>query len=45
MLDHRNLLSHTYDLAVFEAAVTQIAGSYLPALGELHSHLAARLTE
>lgn len=45
MLDHRNLLSHTYDLAVFEAAVTQIAGSYLPALGELHSHLAARLKE
>jgi nucleotidyltransferase substrate binding protein (TIGR01987 family) len=45
MLDHRNLLSHTYDLAVFEAAVTQIAGNYLPALGELHSHLAARLKE
>jgi len=45
MLDHRNLLSHTYDLAVFEDAVAQIAGSYLPALGELQSHLAARLTE
>jgi len=32
MLDHRNLLSHTYDSSVFEAAVEAIAQRYLPAL-------------
>jgi nucleotidyltransferase substrate binding protein (TIGR01987 family) len=29
MLDHRNLLSHAYDEAVFEEAVDAIAGKYL----------------
>lgn len=36
MLDQRNLLSHTYDLAVFEKAVEAIAARYLPAMAALH---------
>ncbi|MBU6401747.1 MAG: HI0074 family nucleotidyltransferase substrate-binding subunit [Verrucomicrobia bacterium] len=36
MLDHRNLLSHTYDASVFEQAVTAIAEHYLPAMAQLH---------
>ncbi len=36
MLDHRNLLSHTYDPAVFEQAVEAIAQRYLPAMTKLH---------
>ena len=39
MLDHRNLLSHTYDFAVFEKAVDVIAARYLPALEDLHEFL------
>ena len=42
MLDQRNLLSQTYDLAVFEAAVEQIASTYLPALADLHADFAQR---
>ena len=37
MLDHRNLLSHTYDQRVFEKAVEDIAHSYLPAMRALHA--------
>lgn len=37
MLDHRNLLSHTYDLTVLSEAVDAIANRYLPAIGELHA--------
>lgn len=36
MLDNRNLLSHTYDLSVFEQAVKAIAEHYLPAMAQLH---------
>ena len=36
MLDHRNLLSHTYDLANFEAAAEAVAARYLPAMEALH---------
>jgi len=36
MLDHRNLLSHTYDVVTFEAAVEAIYGKYLPAMDRLH---------
>lgn len=36
MLDHRNLLSHTYDFSVFEDAVEAIAERYLPALDAIH---------
>ncbi len=32
MLDHRNLLSRTYDFSVFEKAVEDIAARYLPAM-------------
>ena len=39
MLDHRNLLSHTYDRAVFETAVDAIAARYLPAMETLHLYL------
>lgn len=35
MLAQRNLLSHTYDPAVFESAVRAIAELYLPALNKL----------
>jgi nucleotidyltransferase substrate binding protein (TIGR01987 family) len=45
MVNTRNLLSHTYDSAVFEAAVVAIADRYLPALKALHKDLAARLLE
>lgn len=37
MLDHRNLLSHTYDQARFEQAVVAIHDRYLPAFGRLHA--------
>ena len=37
MLDHRNLLSHTYSLANFEKAVDAIAVRYLPAMDALHA--------
>ncbi|MEI8342619.1 MAG: nucleotidyltransferase substrate binding protein [Verrucomicrobiota bacterium] len=36
MLDHRNLLSHTYNFASFEQAVEAIAARYLPAMEALH---------
>lgn len=45
MLDHRNLLSHTYDCAVFEQAVEALAARYLPAMLELHQFLSAKLSE
>jgi len=45
MLNSRNLLSHTYDQAVFEEAVVAIASRYLPALKSVHSYLAPRLSE
>jgi len=37
MLDHRNLLSHTYDQIVFSETVDAIASTYLPAMGALHA--------
>lgn len=39
MLDHRNRLSHSYDFAVFNEAVTAIHARYLPAMGDLHERL------
>jgi len=41
MLDHRNLLSHTYNLASFEKAVEAIHPRYLAALAQLHEFLCA----
>jgi nucleotidyltransferase substrate binding protein (TIGR01987 family) len=39
MLDHRNLLSHTYDLAKFEEAVKALHERYLQAFDQLHEFL------
>lgn len=39
MLNHRNLLSHTYNRANFEEAVEAIHSRYLSALGRLHEFL------
>ncbi|MBI1317438.1 MAG: nucleotidyltransferase [Candidatus Hydrogenedens sp.] len=39
MLDHRNLLSHTYDEAAFQQAVVAIRDRYQPALESLHEWL------
>jgi nucleotidyltransferase substrate binding protein (TIGR01987 family) len=45
MLDHRNLLSHTYDSAVFEQAVEAIAADYLPAMSKLHEFFVEKSAE
>jgi nucleotidyltransferase substrate binding protein (TIGR01987 family) len=37
MLDHRNLLAHTYDASVFQAAVDAVAMRYLPTLSAMHA--------
>ncbi|HYU36244.1 MAG TPA: nucleotidyltransferase substrate binding protein [Thermoanaerobaculia bacterium] len=42
MLDHRNLLSHTYDEATFDTAVLAIRDRYLAAIEELHLWLLER---
>lgn len=39
MLDHRNLLSHTYDRSVFDTAISAVEDDYLLAIGELHTRL------
>jgi nucleotidyltransferase substrate binding protein (TIGR01987 family) len=39
MLDHRNLLAHTYDCLVFDEAVEVLASRYLPAMEVLHLFL------
>ena len=43
MLNHRNLLSHTYDFAVFEEAIRATADRYLPTLQSLHQFLSKEL--
>lgn len=42
MLDHRNLLAHTYDEATFDKAVLAIRDRYLNAIEELHLWLMER---
>jgi hypothetical protein len=42
MIDHRNLLSHTYDAAKFEEAVDAIHGRYLAAFAQVRDLLGAR---
>jgi nucleotidyltransferase substrate binding protein (TIGR01987 family) len=42
MLNHRNLLSHTYDIATFENAVQSIRDRYFPAIEEMHQWLSGR---
>jgi nucleotidyltransferase substrate binding protein (TIGR01987 family) len=44
MLDHRNLLSHTYSPVVFEEAVEAIHQQYLPAMGQLFNLLQQEVT-
>jgi nucleotidyltransferase substrate binding protein (TIGR01987 family) len=44
MLDHRNLLSHTYDEKAFCAAVDALAERYLPAILALHGWFLERMT-
>lgn len=44
MIDHRNLLSHTYDPLNFEQAVEAIHRRYLAALGQVRDLLADRKT-
>lgn len=39
MLDHRNLLSHTYDRSVFDTAISAIEEDYLPVIKELYTRL------
>lgn len=41
MLNHRNLLAHTYDCAMFEQAVEAIAARYLPAMDALRHFLSS----
>lgn len=45
MLNHRNLLSHTYDSSVFEEAVDAISSRYLHAMTELDIFFSARPKE
>lgn len=42
MLNHRNLLSHTYDESTFEQAVRAIRDRYMAALEALHAWLLER---
>jgi nucleotidyltransferase substrate binding protein (TIGR01987 family) len=45
MLDHRNLLSHTYDRKVFEEAVETLNIRYLAAFEDLHEWFTQRMTD
>ncbi len=45
MLNHRNLLSHTYDFTIFEDAIRATIARYLPALQSLHQFLFNELTK
>ncbi len=45
MLDHRNLLSHTYDCVVFEEAVDAIARRYISAIIELERFFLSKSCE
>lgn len=42
MVDHRNLLAHSYDAAVFAQVLKAVHARYLPALGQLHEWLQER---
>ncbi len=45
MLNHRNLLSHTYDSKTFDEAVVAIRDRYYPAIKQLHQWFMARRHE
>jgi nucleotidyltransferase substrate binding protein (TIGR01987 family) len=45
MLDQRNLMSHTYDKAIFDVVFTSISQRYLVALQEVFAWLMAKARE
>jgi nucleotidyltransferase substrate binding protein (TIGR01987 family) len=45
MIDHRNLLSHTYDRKVFEEAVDTLNTRYLAAFDDLHAWFVLRMAD
>jgi nucleotidyltransferase substrate binding protein (TIGR01987 family) len=45
MMLHRNLLSHTYDMTVFEAVLRTVAERYFPAFDRLHEFFLLRRVE
>jgi nucleotidyltransferase substrate binding protein (TIGR01987 family) len=45
MMLHRNLLSHTYDIKVFEAVLRSVAERYFPAFDRLHEFFLSRRVE
>lgn len=45
MLNHRNLLAHTYDSAVFDEAIEALFTRYLPAIEDLHEFFQERSSE
>lgn len=45
MMLHRNLLSHTYDIKVFEAVLRTVAERYFPAFDRLHEFFLTRRLE
>jgi nucleotidyltransferase substrate binding protein (TIGR01987 family) len=45
MMLHRNLLSHTYDITVFEAVLRTVAERYFPAFDRLHEFFLAKSLE
>lgn len=45
MMLHRNLLSHTYDIKVFEAVLQTVAERYFSAFDRLHEFFLSRMME
>jgi nucleotidyltransferase substrate binding protein (TIGR01987 family) len=45
MMLHRNLLSHTYDIKVFEAVLQAVAERYFSAFDRLHEFFLSRMME
>jgi len=45
MLDHRNLLSHTYDGSELERAIIALTSRYRPAFEALHTFLSNKLDQ
>jgi nucleotidyltransferase substrate binding protein (TIGR01987 family) len=44
MMLHRNLLSHTYDIKVFEAVLRTVVERYFPSFERLHEFFLTRST-
>lgn len=45
MLNHRNLLSHTYDFTVFDEVTAALVKRYLPAMEDLHTFFTTKHLE